>query len=182
MKTDPLSIILLVALIAMLLWGVRPAYAAYGWPDFGRGQFTSTLLPCESFVEGGELASGATTPDPEEGRRSATEAANEEQKAPGIQEHAASVAEDHETLHDKGLSAPSLPATPENLAKFHDRDNLPEAEKKKFQPVETHAPVAQDLSEEERIEQEARETDRVREEQAADEESRRQYQEEADQQ
>lgn len=138
-----LNLVFLIAIITSLLYAFSPKNAFAG---SGVGWIPSLHVFSDA---GGErppdLSTGAgdaaLKPQPE---------VPDPKKAEGedIQEFAAKVAKEDADRAARGESAPNLPATSQNLAKFHDRDNLPPDEKKAFQPVKPEGePIIADSAE-----------------------------------
>lgn len=60
-------------------------------------------------------------------------------EAPSLQEVAQQNADRSQQLVEEGKTAPDMPATPQNLAKFQNSDKLSEQEKKAFEPKDAEA-------------------------------------------
>lgn len=119
-----LALLLVIGLFALMFANPKVAFAGadVGWTP----QITM-------FTEGaGE--SDDTKENPE-----AAEQAEKQDEQEDIQTHAKRVADEDYDRSQRGESAPNIDANPANLAKFHQRENLPEHEKEGFQTIKPQA-------------------------------------------
>lgn len=128
------GLLFIIALIASLVFALHPknSFAGFG---VGVGWTPSTHIFSDAGGAqppdfGGAQAPTVTTDEPQ------NPAAEQKKEPEDIQDFAARVAKEDQERSERGASAPNIPATSQNLARFHQRDTLPEQERKALQPIE----------------------------------------------